>query len=59
MPRLNYGDPNEIIGDVEALLIKSMSLQNISQMNFAHPGAKKQWIQIKRDEVLKYSSKLN
>jgi len=36
---------------VAALLVKSMALENINQMKFAHEGAKEPWTQIKRDEI--------
>ena len=52
------GKVDDIIGDVEAALIKSMALDNISQMNFAYEGAKRPWIQIKRHEVEKYVARL-
>ena len=52
------GATQEIIGDIEAVLIKSMALTNIKQMNFAHEGAKEPWIQIKKDEVEMYTDRL-
>lgn len=59
MPHANYSRLRTAIGDIEALLIKSMALGNVAQMNFADDGAKKPWVQIKRDEVEKYCSRLD
>jgi hypothetical protein len=52
------GKVDGIIGDVEAVLIKSMALDNVNQMKFAHDGAKKPWLQIRLDEIHKYRTKL-
>ena len=57
-PGAMNGDTNEIIGDIEAVLIKSMALDNVNEMNFAHEGAKDPWIQVKKDEVERYLDRL-
>jgi len=48
--------PKSTIGDVEALLIRAMSLTNVAQMKFANA---QEWKQIKRDEVSPYMAKLD
>jgi hypothetical protein len=47
--------PRRVIGDVEALLIRAMALENVSQMKFATAD---QWKQIKLTEVDGYLKKL-
>jgi hypothetical protein len=46
----------KVIGDIEALLIRSMALQNIAQMKFAKA---QEWTQIKLDELDSYRKKLS
>lgn len=45
------GDPQTMIGDLEALLIKAMGLRNKKQMRFS---AAEEWQQIKQLEVGRY-----
>jgi hypothetical protein len=47
--------PKRIIGDVKALLILAMALENVSQMNLATAD---QWKRIKLDEADTYLKKL-
>jgi hypothetical protein len=47
--------PHKLIGDIEALLIKSMGLRNIKNMNIT--GAN-QWIQIKRLEEADFCERI-
>lgn len=49
------GRPRQIIGDIEALLIRAMGLNNISQMKFA---AAEEWFQVKDHEVDDYLFKV-
>ena len=51
MAAMKLMKPDNIIGDIEALLIKAMALNNIADMKFA---AAKQWMQIRTDEIDKY-----
>lgn len=44
-------NPDLVIGDVEALLIRAMGLRNVNKMNFHQATC---WEQIKIDEVEKY-----
>lgn len=55
MPQVRITDPWKIIGDVEALLIKSMALRNKAQMKFTNAD---EWIQIKIDEAQHYLEKV-
>jgi hypothetical protein len=48
--------PKTIIRDMEALIIRSMALENITEMNFTTAD---EWTQIKLDEVEKYLSKVS
>lgn len=48
-------NPDGMISDFEALLIRSMALKNINHMNFV---VAKRWDQIKRDEIEKFSGRL-
>jgi hypothetical protein len=50
-----HGNATQMIGDMEALLIKAMGLTNIAQMNF-HDAV--EWTQIKLDEVNQCLQKL-
>lgn len=52
---VSTGNPGQIIGDIEALLIRAMGLNNISQMKFA---AAEEWYQVKDHEVDDYLSKV-
>lgn len=52
---VTVGDPKEIISDVEAMLIRSMGLSNIKQMNFSNA---EEWMQVKLDEKDKYKAKI-
>lgn len=51
LPKIRLGDPNDAIGDIEALLIKAMNLTNIRQMNFH--GAD-EWKQIEENRIEHY-----
>jgi hypothetical protein len=55
MPLSKSTSPENMIADLEAMLIKSMALQNINHMNFV---TAKEWIQIKRNELEKYEKRL-
>lgn len=55
MPAGTYTRPNELIKDVEALLIKAMSLRNTAQMNFTNATC---WEHVKLHEVKHYMSKI-
>ena len=55
MAHATIGNPESVITDVEALLIRAMGLSNINQMNFAEAD---EWYQIKIDEVEKYLDKI-
>lgn len=48
-------DPNKVITDIEALLIKSMGLRNIRNMAFSDAS---EWIQIRYLEIDSYLEKL-
>jgi hypothetical protein len=52
---VSVGNPNNAIGDMEALLIKAMGLRNKADMKFQ---AARDWKQVKRDEVTKYLDRL-
>jgi hypothetical protein len=54
MPSNVLGNPDSVITDVEALLIRAMGLNNINQNNFK---AADEWIQVKTDEVGYYLTK--
>lgn len=51
MPKLHMAEPDLVIGDIEALLIRAMALHNKADMNFANA---EKWQQIRRDEIAKY-----
>jgi len=36
MPQMHLANPNAVIGDIEALLMKAMALRNKSNMNFTN-----------------------
>jgi hypothetical protein len=55
MAQAKSTDPNHMIGDIEALLIRSLALRNISQMKFI---VAKEWVQIKKSEIERYKSRL-
>lgn len=55
MPSTKPANLDDIIADIEALLIKSMALQNINNMNFS---IAKKWIQIEKDEWDKFGDRL-
>jgi hypothetical protein len=52
---LSLGKSGKAIGDIEALLIKSMGLSNVADMKFANA---KEWSQIQEHEVQHYLCKL-
>lgn len=52
---VTLADPNVLIGDVEALLIKAMDLRNKANMSFSGGT---EWIQVKRDEATDYLDKV-
>jgi hypothetical protein len=56
LPNGQHHDMAKVIGDIEALLIRSMALQNIAQMKFAKA---QEWTQIKLDELDSYRKKLS
>lgn len=51
MPKVHLSNPDLIIGDIEALLIKAMALNNKADMQF-HSAEK--WEQVRRHELDKY-----
>lgn len=51
-----FGNSNEAIKDIEALLIKAMGTANIQDMNFCNAD---EWIQIKDHEAEKYIKRIN
>jgi hypothetical protein len=55
MPLAKSTSPERMIADLEAMLIRSMALQNINKMKFVNA---KEWKQIKIDERLKYEKRL-
>lgn len=55
MPDGKHVSPKDLIKDVEALLIKAMSLKNTAQMNFTKATC---WEQVKLHEVDYYLGKL-
>jgi hypothetical protein len=55
MPLSKATSPESMIADLEAMLIKSMALQNINHMNFVNA---KEWTQIKRSEWEKFDKRL-
>jgi hypothetical protein len=55
MPLAKSTNPDRMIGDIEALLIRSLALKNINQMKFV---AAKQWDQIKMSEIEKYRKRV-
>jgi hypothetical protein len=55
MPLSKSTSPEDMIADLEAMLIKSMALQNINHMKFV---SAKEWTQIKRSELEKYAKRL-
>jgi hypothetical protein len=55
LAEVGIGKPQELIGDVEALLIKAMGLNNIKQMKFSDAD---EWFQVKAYEVDKYMEKV-
>jgi hypothetical protein len=56
MPNNTPVSPHKVIGDVEALLIKSMALANRANMKFVHA---EKWEQIKLDEIVKFTGRLD
>jgi hypothetical protein len=52
MAEVVVGNPESVITDVEALLIRAMGLRNIRQMNFVEAD---EWTQVKLDEVKRYT----
>jgi hypothetical protein len=54
MPEMNMNQPDRVIGDIEALLARAMSLKNKAMPNF---DSAEEWTQIKLDEILRYCSK--
>ena len=50
------GKTRIVIGDLEALLIRVMNLKNTAQMQFADAA---EWMQIEKDEIAKYTSRLD
>jgi hypothetical protein len=55
MPSTKPASLDDMIADIEALLIKSMALQNINNMNFV---LAEKWMQIKTDELDKFAERL-
>lgn len=55
LPAKKTFDPEDIIPDIEAMLIKSMDVKNWNHMKFKK-GL--EWTQVKRDEIDKYMRKL-
>jgi len=54
---MGVGDPADLIGDMEALLIRAMGLSaNKAQMNFCNAC---EWTQVKIDEVTRYLGELS
>ena len=51
----NLSKTHMVIGEIEALLIRVMDLRNTAQMSFSDA---EEWIQIKKDEVDRYVSRL-
>jgi hypothetical protein len=49
------GEPQKMIGDLEALLIKSMGLRNKQKMNFAKA---EEWTQIELHEIERFLDKI-
>ncbi|HZK81453.1 MAG TPA: hypothetical protein VFC46_10310 [Humisphaera sp.] len=56
MAKAAAGQPDAVITDVEALLIRAMGLRNINQSNFYEA---EEWKQIKLDEAEKFLSKVS
>jgi hypothetical protein len=56
LPAAIPAKPTSIIGDIEALLIKTLGTVNVAQMRFA---AADEWKQIKRDEREGFFKKVN
>lgn len=50
-----FGSHRQIIGDIEALLIRAMGLSNVAQMNFV---AADEWVQVKIDETSHYLNRI-
>ncbi len=48
--------PESVIGDVEAILIRAMAVQNLAEMNFAY---EERWEQVKLDEVERFRKRVN
>lgn len=55
MPLAKSISPDRMIADLEAMLIRSMSLHNINRMKFV---AAREWKQIKKDEWPTYEKRL-
>jgi hypothetical protein len=51
MPGLKLTEPDKVIGDIEALLMKAMSVRNKADMNFANA---EKWDQIRLHEITRY-----
>lgn len=55
MSELSLGPSGKAIGDIEALLIKSMGLSNVADMNFA---SAEEWMQVKSHEAAHFLEKV-
>lgn len=55
LPELSLGAPSKAIADLEALLIKSMGLSNVSDMKFQ---SAREWLQVQSHEVEHYVGKV-
>jgi hypothetical protein len=55
LPLAKSMNPREVIGDVEAMLIKAMDVRNGNQMNFKKG---QEWTQVPLDQVEKYMDRL-
>lgn len=51
MPALHMTQPDKVIGDIEALLMKAMAIHNKADMNFA---SAEKWDQVRLDEIERY-----
>ncbi|MGN6237032.1 GIY-YIG nuclease family protein [Dyella sp.] len=55
MAEVSFGKSGKAIGDIEALLIKSMGLSNVADMKFADA---KEWVQVENHETKYYLNKI-
>lgn len=55
LSKVSLGKTHKEIGDIEALLIRAMGLNNISKMNFA---SAEEWVQVEANEIQKYLQKV-